>query len=307
MGEFWREFSASAETGGLWDRLDKDMSRRSAAPQAGLGIWGQMIASKPGGVWGEAERETILLRRPVRAHTLNLWQEVGDETLILPRRARINVWRALGDKTALLRREDVESALERAANETLVLSRPAQSVFTTDLNMQDLAHYRPRQRPGFALKKMTDAHGEVYYVLKNLREGNYLRLSEEQLFLWQQMDGKSTVRDLAVAYLVKYHSLAIEGLLALIEQLDAGGFLLDPLTDVYAAADASMEARRAQVWWRRLVGAFLEKQFALKGLDSFVAFVYRWGGRVLFWWPVRFLMAGLSALGALAFAYHALR
>jgi len=46
--------------------------------------------------------------------------------------------------------------------------------------------------------------GTKSYVLKSRKTENYLLLDEEERFLWQQMDGRANMQDIAVAYVMRY-------------------------------------------------------------------------------------------------------
>ncbi len=178
------------------------------------------------------------------------------------------------DGTLMLMRPDVDSVWSRSAEETLIMTRPTESIFQQQIRQRDLTTYRPVRKPGYALKKLTDARGETYWILKNLRTDAYLRLTAEQVFLWEQMDGKSSVQDIAIAYMMEYGKLAITSLLMLLEQLAA--------ERVYRAAgrcvrrgDPVRRAARANVLWRRMVRGFLNTEFAIGGIDGLITRSYR--------------------------------
>ena len=112
----------------------------------------------------------------------------------------------------------------------------AQQVRARDLT------FRPQRQPGYALKKLTDARGETYWILRTAQRRS-TSLTAEQVFLWDQMDGTATVQDIAVAYMLEYGKLAITGLLMLLDQLQQK--FIAPLVNIYGAADRSLAERRA--------------------------------------------------------------
>jgi putative peptide zinc metalloprotease protein len=57
---------------------------------------------------------------------------------------------------------------------------------------------RPRLRSGWALKRLDDESDEERYVLRDLREGTFLRMSEHDAQLVELLDGKRTVAELLV-------------------------------------------------------------------------------------------------------------
>jgi putative peptide zinc metalloprotease protein len=261
-----------------------------------MNLW-LLLANRPDGVWQRVERETLLV--PSRKHG-DLWQEANDETLIV--RSGLDLWHkiAVGPGSPGL------GIWMEAADETLVLTSPEASVWTTIAEGADIIRARPTRRLGWALKSLEGVDGQRYYILKNLRAGHYLRLTEEQVFIWNLLDGEHTVQDIAVAYFVQYKTLAIRGLLTFLAQLGGRGFLMDEGSDVYGLTAARLGrgwlARLARRIWLGLTSGTI----TLRGVDGAVTRLYRWGGFLLFTVPARILILAITVTGLAAFASHAL-
>lgn len=310
MGNVYRNIgSVVKDTGGIWDQLDDQIHDPGAAPaEAGLGLWGMIVTGTSDGLWDRADSETVFLRREqLDRDKLDVWRETDDETIILPKEGMLAIWDAvlartdaLGgvdlDGTLRMMREDVDSLWSRSADETLVLSRPSESIFAQQVRSRDLTAFRPRRMQGYALKKLTDTRGETYWILKNLRTDAYLRLTEEQVFLWEQMDGTATVQDIAVAYMLEYGKLAINSLLALLDQLQSKGFI-EPLINIYGAADRSVAERRANVLWRRVARGFVNTELSIGGIDHLITRSYELGGWLLFTTLARWIMIVVIIVG----------
>lgn len=314
MANVYRNIGAVIkETGGLWERLDDQVSAQSAqALPAGLGLWGKIVTGTVGGVWDHFDNETVLLRADqIRAPRPDLWQAASDETLILPREALLPIWEAVLAGTNVaeedaragtlrLMRENVANVWSRSAEETLIMARPAESIFAQQVRPRDLTTYRPVRIPGYALKKLTDARGDTYWILKNLRTDAYVRLTADQVFLWEQMDGQSSVQDIAVAYMLTYGKLAITGLLALLDQLQQKGFI-EPLVDIYGATGQTIARRRANVWWRRALARLMSTELSIGGIDRWITRSYALVGRFLFLPVVQGIMLAVIAAGGVVF------
>jgi hypothetical protein len=301
------------DTDGLWDRLDEQVSKKaSTPPPPGMGIWGMIVTETSSGIWDQFDNETVLLRRDqIDAKHNDIWRDATDETLILPKEGLLAIWDAALAKTdqdgaidfegtMRMMREDVESVWSRSADETLVMHRPTESIFAQQVRARDLTTFRPIRIQGYALKKLTDTRGDTYWILKNLRTDAYVRLTAEQVFLWDQMDGKSSVQDIAVAYMMEYGKLAITGLIMLLDQLQQKGFI-EPLVNVYGAVDQSVAQRRSKVWWRRLVRGFVNTELAIKGIDKYITLSYKRGGKILFNPVLQLLMWAVMTLGGIVF------
>jgi len=314
MANIYRNLGAAIkETGGLWEQLDRQIARRAAAPlPEGMGLWGLIVTGSVGGVWDTFDNETVLLQADaLKQPRRDVWREANDETLILPKEGLLPIWEAVLAQTnaaaaadvhgtLLLLREEAGGVWQRSAEETLVMARPGESIFAQQVRARDLASFRPQRLPGYALKKLTDARGETYWILKNLRTDAYLRLSAEQVFLWEQMDGQASVQDIAIAYMLTYGRLAIGSLIALLEQLQQKGFIA-PLVNVYGAVDRSVAERRANVWWRRAIRAFIHSEIAIGSIDGLISRSYQAIGRWFFTPPVQWLMLAVMLAGGVAF------
>jgi hypothetical protein len=259
-------------------------------------IW-SVLGNRPGGMWQELEKETILLQRRKRR---DIWEEVNEETLII--RPRRNLWNEL--ERAPLSQEGGGGIWAESSNETVILARPSQTVWSQAAQSGKLTQYKPIRRLGWALKKLETVNGESYYILKNMRAGLYLRLSEEQVFLWNLMDGQHSVQDMAVAYFITYKSLAIDGLVALLGQLEARGFLAAEHINIYANTAASLGGERGKTLARRVLKAFGEISISIRGIDGFITRLYRGGAFLVFKRPVQIVMLLVTLAGFGAFLYQ---
>ena len=187
-------------------------------------------------------------------------------------------------------------------------SRPDEGGLDLRAFLQDrlaLAQYRPQAAPGVIASRLAGRGGE-YYVLKNPATKTYYRLSDRDYFLWERMDGSRTVKDLVVAYFSQYRAFAFGRVAGLVGGLKAGLMLSDQPVNVYQRVQGRLQSRRTAYRLARVWQAFLQKQFALSGLDRALESVYRWGGRFLFARPAQVLYLVVTLLGFYAF-FQALR
>ena len=296
----WERLPVRAGGGSVWDRVAADL-QESAVPDAGLGVWAQ-VSVLPGGLWREAKDETIALAR--KREREDIWQAADDETLILDRRLVRNLWAAAEDQMdeMLILGKEEAALWDELEDETLFLARSEAKVWAA-LKIRDASNYKPVRALGWALKKLETAKGEPYWVLKNLRQRTYLRLNEQQVYLWKLMDGTHSVQDLVVACFVKFQVLAVEGLMGFLGQLHAQGFLVSKGTNVYQAAGMQLWRRSLGYWGKRLIGLLFSSEFSFKAVDPFYSALYRLGGRIFFSRPVVLLIGLVSLAGLPAFFY----
>ena len=250
-------------------------------------------------MWHDLAGETLLVRAQDRP---DVWREVNEETLIL--RPRRDLWREL---QAVRPAPSSDLGLwTQTSNRTLLIAPPQATLWSGAAQGESLTQQRPTRRLGWALKKLQTAGGEEYFVLKNMRTGTYLRLSEPQVFLWNLMDGEHTVQDLAVAYFIQYKALAIEGLLTLLGQMEARGFLAASRTNLYSVTAGAIRRGRIGPRLYRLWQALTSATISIRGLDRWFAALYRFGGFLLFTLPAKVLILFATLAGLVAYVVLAL-
>ena len=129
---------------------------------------------------------------------------------------------------------------------------------------------RPRRRSGWALKELANG-GDRTWMLSNTRTSAYQELDERQLFLWQNIDGRRSVRDLLYLHLERFGELALPWLNATLRDLSSVG-LVDGLAGKHETGPG----------WRNVARSALRSlvRFEISGFDGLVerlylAFVWR--------------------------------
>jgi putative peptide zinc metalloprotease protein len=156
---------------------------------------------------------------------------------------------------------------------------------------------RPRQAAGVLAEHQTTADRDTLTVLKDPARGTYFRLTAEGWFLWERLDGQHTLRDLTMAYLLEFKSLAPQIVADVVGRLAAAGFLEEPslrrevLTDVAHLTRGERMILRARhlIDWR----------VALPNADAWFVRAYR-SGAFLLYTRVGLLLLSLIALAGLA-------
>jgi putative peptide zinc metalloprotease protein len=250
-------------------------------------------------MWHDLAGETLLVRAQDRT---DLWREVNDETLIL--RPRHDLWREL---QSIRPSASADLGLwSQSSDRTLLIASPQTTAWSGAVQGVSITDQRPMRRLGWALKKLTTAGGEDYSVLKNMRTGAYLRLTEPQVFLWNLMDGEHTVQDLAVAYFIQYKAMAIEGLLTFLGQLEARGFLADTHVNLYSATAGMIRRGRIGPRLYRVWQALTSATISIHGVDRFFRALYRYGGFLLFTRSAQVAILVVTIAGLAAYVYLAL-
>jgi putative peptide zinc metalloprotease protein len=146
----------------------------------------------------------------------------------------------------------------------------------------DIAQRVPTWAPGVEAAELSDRDGRPYYVLRSPGD-DYLRLDANDYALWQRMDGRQTVQEIALAHFLERGDFAANRLATLIRELEAGGFLVAGQTDVFASIVAWRRSRKPIVRLARLIkSALVFELYRVPWADELFSTVYRRGGWILY-------------------------
>jgi putative peptide zinc metalloprotease protein len=129
---------------------------------------------------------------------------------------------------------------------------------------------RPRRRSGWALKQVPDMRGDQQWVLRNTRTGQYLQLDERDVFLWHQLDGENTVRDLLFAYAQRYGELALPRIERTLRTFAA----LELVRGVHGQREAEKPPLLKR-FGQAVLKLLLRTEVSVKGLDGVFTKMYR--------------------------------
>jgi putative peptide zinc metalloprotease protein len=152
---------------------------------------------------------------------------------------------------------------------------------------------RPRVRSGYALKRLDASEGRKRWVLRDLQSGTFLRLSDNDAFVFELLDGSYSLVELIGLVEQRFGATGPARLARLLTDLGERGFL-------QGVAGGEPMAEQPQGRLQRL---FKPREKTFKWIGGFVERLYRAGGWVLFTRPVLIALAVLIVLGVGAFVY----
>ena len=95
------------------------------------------------------------------------------------------------------------------------------------------AKYKPVKIPDAEVADVSTKAGEARYALRNPHNDKYIIIGDEELFLWNLIDGQNTVKDIALEYITRYDALGSELLMDLLDALRNDGFLEEQPVSVF--------------------------------------------------------------------------
>ena len=192
-------------------------------------------------------------------------------------------------------------------SELLVLSRADYLAVVPEHASLDSAMFeltelrrRPRRAAPVTEHRRPTSEGDSVIVLRHEEQHRYYQLSGQGLFVWQRLDGDTTLKDLTIDFFRTHQEFAPDKIGQIIAGLAHAGFVED-------AAPRPVADRPASNWDAALSRArqLLEWRVTLHNVDRAFDMLYRFGGFVLFLRPVQIMLAVLCVIGLVAAALSA--
>jgi putative peptide zinc metalloprotease protein len=212
-----------------------------------------------------------------------------DKPLVLRDGARI----AFGDNQATVERRRDESEAGRTvlvpAGASIAMQTPEESDGIS--SQGPMAGPNPRLRSGYALKRLAATEGAKRWVLKDLVDQHFVRLTDRDASLVQLLDGRHSIADLVREAEQVHGSAGPARLAQLLSTLGSRGMLAGA-PRAPAASELGTVAR-----------LFRPREKSWSGAGDFFDRVYLRGGWVLFTRPVLATIATITVAGVAVFAY----
>jgi putative peptide zinc metalloprotease protein len=138
---------------------------------------------------------------------------------------------------------------------------------------------------------------KVTYVLRNKATDRYLLLSEPERFLWQQMDGNTSLQEMATAYVLRFGTFDFDVIPHLITKLRQAGFLTMRPSSRLREALARNRRHPILRGLEAVLWALERVTVSSRRVQPFFEGLYRRGGWVLFTPPTVAACALLTVAG----------
>jgi putative peptide zinc metalloprotease protein len=124
--------------------------------------------------------------------------------------------------------------------------------------------------------------GQRSFILKNTVTDRFLLLSEPERFLWEQMDGRTSLQQIATAYVLRYGQFDFEIIPHLIRKLQRAQLLTMTPTSRLRQALARHRRRPVAKMAETALFALERINISSRNVQSVFGRLYRWGGFLLF-------------------------
>jgi putative peptide zinc metalloprotease protein len=141
---------------------------------------------------------------------------------------------------------------------------------------------------------------EPSFILKNRKTERFLILSAPERFLWDQMDGHTSLQEMATAYVLKYGEFNFDIIPELVRKLQQAQLLtLQPASRLRRVLARNRQQKMLRA--AELTLFALERiNISSRRVQPFFERLYRWGGFLLFTRAAAVVCAFLGLLGIVA-------
>jgi putative peptide zinc metalloprotease protein len=161
--------------------------------------------------------------------------------------------------------------------------------------------YRPQRVAAYSYELAqlpTGVDRRIRWVLKNRTTERYMLLTDPERFLWEQMDGRASLQEIATAYVLRYGAFDFDLIPTLIAKLRRADLLtLRPASRLRErlARSKNPAVYIVETTLKRLEQLTVRSQ----NINSLISRLYRWGGSLFFSPPILVVGLVLIALGVI--------
>jgi len=181
------------------------------------------------------------------------------------------------------------------------MADPATGLYEQLARSLDVAVFVPTLAQGLVPSRVEDAGSEAFYVVKNPARARYMRLSGDDFFLFRNIDGERTVKDLVLLFFKEKKVFAFQRVVTLINELKSKGFLSEESAALYDQVRRFTIRRGIAGKLHLLSETLLRREFSIKNIDAAVTRVFRCV-RVFYSRSALLLYAALAVIGTVCFA-----
>ncbi|VVB70670.1 Uncharacterised protein [uncultured archaeon] len=175
----------------------------------------------------------------------------------------------------------------------------AQDLWLNLKDRLDFSKHKPKAVSTVEVSKQT-FRGREYFIIKNTQKNTYLQMDEKGFFLWNLMDGKHSLTDLTLAYILEYGTPPFHQLISLLSSLKNNSLLEEKTSNIYElllnrASPNTLRPQLARLWSR-----FSQGEVSIDA-DRYFDWIYHNGGWLLYTSPAKVLWVILSISGSILF------
>jgi putative peptide zinc metalloprotease protein len=148
------------------------------------------------------------------------------------------------------------------------------SIWETLKSRLDIAFSTPEAIKEIEISRLSSKREGAYYIIKNPAKLKYLKLSEKDHFIWSNLDGKNSIKDIVVKYYMEFGAFAFERVSGLIQELKDKFFLREQPIYLFQKLRTKLASQSLDTFLLKFKDLFFQKEVAISGIDCYLTFLY---------------------------------
>jgi len=165
--------------------------------------------------------------------------------------------------------------IEQKSSKSPVQAAASDDIWQLTEGRLNLAKYRPVKVPDTEVADVSTTAGEARFALRNPHNDKYIIIGDQELFLWNLMDGQNTVKDIALEYITRYDALGSELLMDLLGTLREDGFLEEQPVSVFQSLKEHFRKDTLSASVMKIVVLFVHGILTTRKADSYFSWIYK--------------------------------
>jgi CRP-like cAMP-binding protein len=166
----------------------------------------------------------------------------------------------------------------------------AQSVVGFMLN-----RLRPLRNEHIKIHRRVTKDGQTVITLQNTELHQFYQLTEQYFFIWEQLDGVQTLRDITIAFFKRYQIFAPGMICVLIYNLSETQFVTIPFLNVNLELNEKPKTKTQKCI--HFLRNLFQKEFVLTQTDPWLSKIYQYGVWLCYTWPLLILFVVIIVSG----------
>lgn len=177
-----------------------------------------------------------------------------------------------------------------------------QSIWDNIIEKLDFSKEKFKHKRNIEIKEFTSKNG-TFYVLKDTDTNAYIKMSDQEFFIYKMLDGSNSIRDISLAYIVEYNAAPFDIITCTIQNLCENNFLEEKSINILDTLEENLKKFKILYKIKGKLSKLFSIQFAMKNVTAWMNTWYQRGVYLFFTKPFLISSAGFLVVGGYCFEH----
>lgn len=177
-----------------------------------------------------------------------------------------------------------------------------QSIWDNITEKLDFSKEKFKHKRNTEIKKFASKNG-TFYVLKDTETNAYIKMNDQEYFIYNMLDGSNSIRDISLAYIVEYNAAPFDIIACTIQNLCENNFLEEKPINILNTLEENLKKFKILYTVKKRLSSLFSIQFAMKNVTAWMNTWYHRGVYLFFTKPLLLISAGFLVVGGYCFEH----